>query len=154
MVMCIDVVSDQPTDRTSSTQSWCDCQRHLAGSQETWVRNGRWILLTQHFYSCPFIRYTATQRSTWLTNLSPLSTVVIKCTTCFGIKNHILCPYSVFMHFVLLSENRANISPITYYCCNSRWAFLMEMKYVVSGFRRGVNEVFALLRCYGSLIGN
>ena len=31
MVMCVDVVSDQPTD----------CQSHLAGSQETWVRNGR-----------------------------------------------------------------------------------------------------------------
>jgi hypothetical protein len=46
MVMCVDVVSDQPNDRTSSTQSWCDCQSHLAGSQETWVRNGRWILLT------------------------------------------------------------------------------------------------------------
>jgi hypothetical protein len=29
--------------------SWCDCQSHLAVSQETWVRNGRWILL----YSCP-----------------------------------------------------------------------------------------------------
>jgi hypothetical protein len=29
-----------------STQSWCDCQSHLAVSQETWVRNGRRILLT------------------------------------------------------------------------------------------------------------
>jgi hypothetical protein len=40
IVLCVDVVSDQPTDRTSSTQSWCDCQSRLAGSQETWVRNG------------------------------------------------------------------------------------------------------------------
>jgi hypothetical protein len=46
MVMCVDVAGDQPTDRTSSTQSWCDCQSHLAGSQETWVINGRWILPT------------------------------------------------------------------------------------------------------------
>jgi hypothetical protein len=46
MVMCIDVVGDQPTDRTSSTQSWCDCQSHLAGSQETCLRNGRWTLPT------------------------------------------------------------------------------------------------------------
>jgi hypothetical protein len=38
MVMCVDVVSNQPTDRTSSTQS---CPSHLAVSQETWVRNGR-----------------------------------------------------------------------------------------------------------------
>jgi hypothetical protein len=53
MVMCVDVAGDQPTDRTSSTQSWCDYQSHLAGSQETWVRNGRWILLTKHLYSCP-----------------------------------------------------------------------------------------------------
>jgi hypothetical protein len=45
-VMCVDVAGDQPTDRTSCTQSWCDCQNHLAGSQETWVRNGRWILPT------------------------------------------------------------------------------------------------------------
>ena len=33
--------------------SWYDCQSHLAVNQETWVRNGRWILLTKHFYSCP-----------------------------------------------------------------------------------------------------
>jgi hypothetical protein len=33
MVMCVDVAGDQPTDRTSSTQSWCDCQSHLAGRQ-------------------------------------------------------------------------------------------------------------------------
>jgi hypothetical protein len=46
MVMCVDVAGDQPTDRTSSTQSWCDCQSHVARSQETWVRNGRWILPT------------------------------------------------------------------------------------------------------------
>jgi hypothetical protein len=46
-VMCVDVAGDQPTDRTSSTT----CQSHLAGSQETWVRNGRWILLTKHLYS-------------------------------------------------------------------------------------------------------
>jgi hypothetical protein len=45
-IMCVDVAGDQPTDRTSSTQSWCDCQSHLAGSQKTWVRNDRWILPT------------------------------------------------------------------------------------------------------------
>jgi hypothetical protein len=33
--------------------SWYDCQSHLAVNQETWVRNDRWIWLTQHFYSCP-----------------------------------------------------------------------------------------------------
>jgi hypothetical protein len=46
MVMCVDVAGDQPTNRTSSSQSLCDCQSHLAGSQQTWVRNGRWIFLT------------------------------------------------------------------------------------------------------------
>jgi hypothetical protein len=40
MVMCVDRVSDHPTDRTSSTQS---CQSHLAGNQETRVRNGPWL---------------------------------------------------------------------------------------------------------------
>jgi hypothetical protein len=44
--MFVGVAGDQPTDRTSFTQSWCDCQSHLAGSQETWVRNDRWILPT------------------------------------------------------------------------------------------------------------
>jgi hypothetical protein len=31
-------------------QSWYDCQSHLAVNQETWVSNGRWILLTKHLY--------------------------------------------------------------------------------------------------------
>jgi hypothetical protein len=29
--------------------SWYDCQSHL--NQETWVRNGRWNLLTKHLYA-------------------------------------------------------------------------------------------------------
>jgi hypothetical protein len=56
MAMCVDVVSDHATDRTSSTQSWCDCQSHLAGSQETWPLNFAYetflfILFLFYFYS-------------------------------------------------------------------------------------------------------
>jgi hypothetical protein len=59
------VVSDRLTDRTLTVfaQSWWDCQSHLAGSQETWVRN--FAYGHYWFYSCR-------KSTTWDRFLSPL----------------------------------------------------------------------------------
>jgi hypothetical protein len=40
-------------------RSWCDRQSHLAGSQETWVRNWGCILLTKHLYARKVLSPTA-----------------------------------------------------------------------------------------------
>jgi hypothetical protein len=49
------------------TRSWCDCQSHLAVSQETWVRNGRLNLAYGHywFFFMPEGSFTCRKSTTW-----------------------------------------------------------------------------------------
>jgi hypothetical protein len=56
------------------------------------------------------------------------------------------------MRLLILPESRANISLHNHYYCDSQWAFLKEMKYVVSYFRRGASDVFPLVGYYAALI--
>jgi hypothetical protein len=50
-----------------STRSWCDCQSHLAVSQETWVRNGRLNIAYGHywFFFMPEGSFTCRKSTTW-----------------------------------------------------------------------------------------